>query len=512
MGNIKIENKILIEILKKNREEINKQVDIARQKNPRIDYNAIKYGLKHVFEPLFSLFEIDDMKKLEDIFEFVFDLFLYAVSKRYYALPGKNITSIRMELLFEQLLPLIPEILAKSPTSSIGRLINAGENLRDKSEEFYRRLIKVAKVGCLNSDNLANVGIIIAWSVGETRLRQSALKILEKLNPDLIVTLLDLDKIPRSITINFAPYISTILEYNKWRSLNKPFSEKFMKLIQNGQIVSQDLIENEIKGSGIITTSKLKILNDVGGFYGFGGGFKTPPRIIWGPNETLIAYTPDGGASIIYLDGNGSKIKKLIPNDFQSLSYHPEIGFVGVLSKGEIVNLTTDQIYSEKISGTKKIFDFCTSYTTSDSIFIIHKNKEIFRITNEGITKNSLKKHYDELTVTPDNRLFYIEKSQNTKDKRIYYLSETTLNEKSKRISEVASDGDLRVISPYAYIFKEPDKLFIYNIDNPAEKNIKKIPLKIKRCTSFLINQKEIYFTLKYSYHFLCFGVDPYLN
>jgi len=510
MGSIILKNNTLIKILKKNREKINKKVDIARQKNPKIDLDAISYGFQHVFEPLISIIEKEDHKDVENVFNIIFEFFLYAVSKRYYALPKKQFTSVRMELLFNELLPLIPEILLKSAFNSIGKLINAGENLRNKSIEFYSKLVKIAKVGCLNSDNLSDVGVVIAWSVGEIRLRKHALDIIEKLSPHIIKTLMDLEKVSDSVALRIAPFVSSILSSHKWRPLSKPFSNEFIDLIQKGQKITQNIIENELKSPSIINQNELILLGDVGGFYGFGGWFKTTPRIVWGPDSTIIAYTSAGDSAIIYLDGNGNKIKKLISTELKILSYHPEIGFIGVNSNGDIINLTNNKKYPEKIVGTRKIFDFCSSFTTLDSIFIIHKEKEIFKITSTDIKKIVFRKKYNGLTVSSDNRLFFIDKISNSQGSKSYYLFELTFAGKTKKIMKIALNGHLKVSSNYAYIFREPNKLVIYNLNNSNEMIIKKFPVDLKKCSSFLINESEIYITLKYSYHILCFGPDPH--
>ena len=73
--------------------------------------------------------------------------------------------------------------------------------------------------------------------------------------------------------------------------------------------------------------------------------------------------------------------------------------------------------------------------------------------------------------------------------------------------------GDhLKVIPPYAYILDEPNRLLIYDIATKVKVKAVKLPIKLKNCTSFLINHNEIYLTQKYSHHIICIGPDPYLS
>ena len=124
-----------------NREEINKRVDTAVRRFPVLDLNAVKHGFKNVFEPLITAVGKIKPDKVEYVFDIVLDLFLLAVGKRHYALSDKQFTPVRLELLFEKLLPLVPEIIAENPSKFIGKLFNAGENLREKSYDFFNKLV-----------------------------------------------------------------------------------------------------------------------------------------------------------------------------------------------------------------------------------------------------------------------------------------------------------------------------------------------------------------------------------
>jgi len=446
---------------------------------------------------------------VETVFNIVFDLLLYAITEKYYALPEMQFTKTRLELFFEKVLPLIPEIIAFKPISSIGKLFNAGVNLQDKSKNFYENLIKVSEF--LTIDNLEAVGALVAWIVGEARLRDYVIKILDKIEPKIILKLANLENINNSNIQKIASYIIRAIKNDKWRTFKKSFSTNIMTKLRMGEEIPQDIINKDVEAVTAWKERSLVVLSDIGGFYGFGGFFRSPPRLIWGENDSIIAYTRNGEIYIIHLDGHGNKKNRFIVNDLESLAYHPKIGFVCVNKKGEIVNLTTNKQYSEIIKGSRKIFAFCSSYTTPEQIYIVHKEKEIIKIQQNGINKTALEKKYDSLTVSNDGKLYFIN-TISEKGVKTSYIAELLQNGKVENMIKVAIKGHLRIVSPYAYIFKEPDRLYIYNLNDKTDKLKLKLPIEIKACTSFLVNQREMYLTSKFSYHIICIGINPYSN
>ncbi|MFX0137279.1 MAG: hypothetical protein ACFFDN_26815 [Candidatus Hodarchaeota archaeon] len=500
----------LISLLQKKRNEINNQVEKARQFFPAFDLDAVNHGIIHVIEPLIKAIKTIRPDKVEAVFNVIFELLLLAVGKNYYDLPEKQFTSVRLELLFEELLPLFPEIIAEKPTNFIGKLVNAGENLREKSFEFFKILKDVSEY--INGDNFTEIGQVVAWVVGETRLRESALKILEKAPPGLSLKLAGLNNISKSKEKTITPYIIDVLKNNKWRSIRKPFSSEFLKLLQNNQKIPKKILDTEMAQSNILNDRPLILLDDVGSFIGFRGNFSSPPNLIWGSNSTIIAYTEFGEIIFITMEANGYKEKSIRPRDIRVLGFNPNFGFIGVNRKGEFINLSNFKKYSEKIKGTKKFFDNCFSISTSNYIYFIHKSKEIFRIDSENVKKFAFKGKLDNLTVSTDDRFFFVKIEKTEKKRSVYFVSELSSTGKSKNLMKIKSKGHLRVNPPFVYILDEPNKLFIYNLNENSLIKSLDLPLEIRNCSSFLINEREIYITKKYSYHIICIGSDPYLS
>jgi len=506
----RIIEKSLISILKNNRDEINKRVEKARQHFPGLDLNAVKYGFKNVFEPLIKAVENIRPDQTGFVFSVVLDIFLLAVAKRYYSLPEKRFTQTRLELLFEKLLPSLPEIVAESPTNFIGKLFNAGENLREKAQEFYTNLVKISDFITLK--NISEIGQVIAWTVGESRLRKHSLRLLEKLPPEFCIKLANIGDIPKSKIEEVAQYIILALKSDKWRKINNPFSPSFIEFLQNDKKITQELINKETGTINFSDKRPLVLFNDVGDYIGFKGNFSSPPRLIWGPNGTVIAYTAQGQIVFLNIDGNGYREKAVRPRDFQILAYNPKVGFVGVTQKGDIINFTTLKKYNETIKGSRIMFNYCTSFSSSEFIYILYKDKELYKVDSENVEKFVLAKNITDLTITSDDKLFTIRYESKDKSKGSYYISELSLDDNFKNIMNIKTDGHLSIKHPFVYIFKEPETLYIYNLENKTLINTHKLPIKMRKCSSFLINEREMFITQKYSHHVICLGTNPYLS
>ncbi|NVM00993.1 MAG: hypothetical protein HWN67_01540, partial [Candidatus Helarchaeota archaeon] len=134
------------------------------------------------------------------------------------------------------------------------------------------------------------------------------------------------------------------------------------------------------------------------------------------------------------------------------------------------------------------------------------------RVDSEKVKKFTFKGKIDNLTVSTDDRFFFVNIEKTEKKRSIYHLSELSSKGKSNNIMKIKSNGLLRVRPPYAYILDEPNKLFIYDLNNNSLIKSQDLPLKITNCSSFLINEREIYITTKFSHHIICIGSNPYLS
>ncbi|MFX1452200.1 MAG: hypothetical protein ACFFCM_15290, partial [Promethearchaeota archaeon] len=425
----------LISLLKSKRVEINKRIEKIRQMQPAFDLKAVNHGIVHVIEPLIKAIKKINPEKIESVFNIVFDLLLFAIGKYYYAVSGKQFTSVRLEILFEKLLPLFPEIIVEKPSSFIGKMINAGENLREKSTEFFNILLNVSEF--IKSDNYKEIGQIAAWIVGETRLRNNALDILEQSPPELTLKFARLNNISKSKAKIIANYILDVLKNDKWRSIKKPFSEEFVKLLQENQEIPKKRLNAELDKSDFLDDRSLVLLSDFANFVGFRGKFSSPPHIIWGPNGDIIGYTRFGEIIFVNIERNGYIEKSIRPRDIKVLGYNSKIGLIGVNRKGEIINLLNLEKYSEMIQGTKKFFKYCSSISTSDYVYFIHKSNEIFKIGTESIEKFTFKGDINELTVSTDDKFFFINVEKIGKSKNEYHLAELSLKGKSQNLMEL---------------------------------------------------------------------------
>ena len=225
--------------LHERRDELNRRFHKLAQRYPKLDPDLVLLTLAEILPPLCSAAEgADEPSAIEGLLSSVYDLVLLHTGRDAFARhPG-------LSLLLRETLhnPAVRRLALLDPEQLPAELSNAVENLDKRGRDFASWLGDLA-AQAKTPDELRLAGAVLAWRLGEARLRSAGLAALEVLGPDLWLTALGEQGEARAIADS--------LGREGWRS---PIAEE--------------------PGEGYEIVARL------GAFAGFGGAFDRPPELV----------------------------------------------------------------------------------------------------------------------------------------------------------------------------------------------------------------------------------------
>jgi hypothetical protein len=197
-----------------------------------------------------------------------------------------------IEILLCETFPRVrPHLLAR-PTSLPGRLSNAVENLGVRGEELARGL---GQLGPLlpDADALLDAGAVLAWRLGEARLRTAALAAAAKLPARALFIALGMTDWPETA----ASLALAALVADAWQPPIARVSASTLCGIAEGQSEVATLLA-ALGDPAVPPLSQWKEVARLGDFAGFGGSFARPPLILGGGDRYRI-YVRSGEACFV---------------------------------------------------------------------------------------------------------------------------------------------------------------------------------------------------------------------
>ena len=238
----------LARALERGRDRYNGRFAYARRLNRRLDPEAFSDFLVRTIEPLARVVSEAAPDRVEPVVEALFDTALELFGRD--AL-GPAARRPEVALIWEQVLPAAAPLLAADPGRLAASLSNAAYNLAeqlgDRTGAWIERLQRIAPFSRTVEEFLA-AGQVLAWRSGLAQYRAGALAVWSGLPENLAYAVLGLDKTPR-------PSIQDLRQ-----ALNDPWRRP------------------ETAGRTDLSP-KLALVQDAGGFRGFGGQFVSPPEI-----------------------------------------------------------------------------------------------------------------------------------------------------------------------------------------------------------------------------------------
>lgn len=240
------------------REVLNERFERARRRSPALDPDDVSQWLTDVL-PLVAGPEPGAARLCEAVFDLVL---LHAGRGAFARCPGLGV-------LLTDTFPALRAALLAAPTSLPGALSNAVENLGPAGATFARRLPAVAE---LAGPDLLDAGAVLAWRLGEARLRVRALELAARLPPAVVAVALDLP-------VEAVPTAVARLTRDAW---SEPVGEP---------------------------AAGWRRVGAFGDFSGFGGDFDAPPRVLDGGDTHLFHLSSAGRHFRVDADRYGAVVR-----------------------------------------------------------------------------------------------------------------------------------------------------------------------------------------------------------
>lgn len=266
----------LAEALSRNRERYNRLFAQATQRSSLLDQDDFGQLVRGTLQPLVDAMAKVFPERTESAAGELFEICLALFSQGYLGQQSRNPL---LPALWQQLLPAVPALLARSPRQLAGALSNAAINLWQEDQDTAQRWLK--KLYDLTdrfetTGQLLDASLVLAWRSGLAHYRESALPRWHNLPDNLRLACLGISSDP-------APTLAVIAQalQNRW--------------------YPPDLAGKE-------TELQLSIVARTGRFRGVSGQFAEPP-LVASDGEAIVAY--DGEASFgLWSDFYGSTLRR----------------------------------------------------------------------------------------------------------------------------------------------------------------------------------------------------------
>ncbi len=257
------------------RDVLNGRLEGLRQRHPKAPATRILAGIgRHLPAHLRAASDDDDTKVADVLVEAVFDLVAMHAARDSLRWPA-------VDLLFSDVLlrPSVRRLCLAAPTQLPAALSNALDRLSHDGVQWLKTLAGCA-AGAQTSDELLKAGGVIAWRLGEPRLRQAALDVAGEMGDALFLSAMGLDDLPEVV----APILRAGLVADGWvkpRQLIYPaLADALMAMSEQRR---RDRVAKLVKEAGKIDASAplqtWRQTHALGDFIGFGGRFKVPPKL-----------------------------------------------------------------------------------------------------------------------------------------------------------------------------------------------------------------------------------------
>jgi hypothetical protein len=264
------------------RQALNGRFRLMRQRFPKLDGEVV-LTLCREFLPAVAA---EDPGEAGELLHAMYDLLLLHAARGTLTpqrAGGGSLPGIRT--LFTDTFPRLRRLLLARPRYLPGALSNAVENMADRGVEFASRLGEVG-TALEQPDTLLDAGAVLAWRLGDARLRSAALRIAAGLEPTLFLRLLGLASCPASA----APQVAEALTNDGWRL---------------PQQMASPTTPDATPGQRRAKKPSWFIAGRLGNFRGFGGTFNEPPVLLGpGPDRDRHRFWVQCGKAVYRIDGD----------------------------------------------------------------------------------------------------------------------------------------------------------------------------------------------------------------
>lgn len=253
------------------RAELNGRFRLAQRRFPSLDADGVLALCRELLPPLAG----PDAASAAELLSAVYDLILLHAGRGVLAPGAQSAVAVLLRETFPALRPL----LAARPRHLPGALSNAVENVGPRGVAFARGLAALAPhVG--RPEDLLDAGAVLAWRLGDARLRTTALGIAERLPPPATLAALGLSDWPAQA----APLVVTGLRANGWCRPEELLSPQTLASLAGAPPDKLDKLRQDLAALRDAAT-EWRIAGRLGNFSGFDGHFDQLPVLLNAPAE-----------------------------------------------------------------------------------------------------------------------------------------------------------------------------------------------------------------------------------
>jgi hypothetical protein len=254
------------------RKELNSRFRLAQRRFPSLDADAVLALCRELLPPLAG----PDAATATELLSAVYDLILLHAGRGLLA-PGAQ---SGVALLVRETFPALRPLLAARPRHLPGALSNAVENVGPRGVAFARGLAILAPhVG--RPEDLLDAGAVLAWRLGDARLRNAALGIAERLTAPAMLAALGLPDWPAQA----APLVVVGLRASGWCRPEELLSQQTLAKLAGAPPDRLDKLRQNL-ATLADAAAEWRLAGRLGNFGGFDGHFDQPPVLLDAPAET----------------------------------------------------------------------------------------------------------------------------------------------------------------------------------------------------------------------------------
>jgi hypothetical protein len=267
------------------RGELNQRFARARKRFPTLDPDAVLSTVAQVLPPL-----AEPAAGSDELLSAIYDLVLLHHGR------GTLAAQPGLDLLLRQVLPALRPLLLQRPARLPGALSNAVENLGPRGADFVRALPELAS-HVRTADGLLQAGAVLAWRLGEARLRCRALDLAPSLPPGAVLTALGLSDWP----VEAAPAAVASLRLTAWQHPRELLSAATIESLRGAPERARALAA-QVAASPAPPLAAWRVVARVGAFAGFGGEFRGVPEVLETGDEHRIVVR--SGAEVLAIEAD----------------------------------------------------------------------------------------------------------------------------------------------------------------------------------------------------------------
>jgi hypothetical protein len=254
----------LVDWLVRGRDDLNQRFRRAKRRFPHLAPDAVLKQAAAFLAPLAGP-EPNAPALLSSVYDLII---LHAGRDAFGTRPG-------LAFLLGEAFPKIRALLLQTPTSLPAALSNAVENLGATGPEFARGIVRLASQTS-DPEAFRLASAVLAWRLGEARLRANALEATRRLSPRVVLAALGLFDWPDEA----APVVLACLEVDSWTPPRKALSDNLVSSLRGATAEAVVAIVASVRSA--VPGAEWQPVGAVGGFSGFGGNFETPPLLLQG--------------------------------------------------------------------------------------------------------------------------------------------------------------------------------------------------------------------------------------